>query len=215
MLGFFLAGRPFSLCCLECRVFTWKWRNVLSQCVIFVRVDSSLCHWAQSFVCMCHVYLVILNTFVGGEKKKKEVMSQNHSNLWTQMCTELMGPLPSQQHIVRTQCAQRHHTEADLPSACSHAQNTTKCHLFTSVSVFTWGGISNACKLPAFLLSENRVLVYRQGINWGSWFGILWLRICLGYGFVLSCTKEWKIDGVTCLCVRVCRVSRERYPALQ
>lgn len=159
MLGF-LAGRPFSLSCLECRVFTWKWCNVLRQCVIFVHVHSSLCHWAQSFVYAVEYVLCLFGDFKHiCWEKKKEVISQNHSNLWTQMGTELTGPLPSQQHIVRTQCAQRHHTKADLPLACSHAQNTTKCHLFTSVTVFTWGGISNACKLPAFLLSENRVLV--------------------------------------------------------
>lgn len=75
MLGF-LAGRSFSLSCLECRVFTWKWCNVLRQCVIFVHVDSSFCHWAQSFVYAVEYVLCLFGDFkhicCEREKKKKQ-----------------------------------------------------------------------------------------------------------------------------------------------
>lgn len=66
--------------------------------------------------------------------------------------------------------------QANFPSAFSRAGETMElgkktrnipgifsyqhCRLFTSATVFTWGGISNTCKLPVSLLRYNGLTIF-------------------------------------------------------
>lgn len=113
--------------------------------------------------------------------------------------------------------AQRHHTKANLPLACSHAQNATKWHLFyTSVTVFTWGGNFKCLQITCFFAK------WKQGLSLEARYK---LRVVVEHIVVKDmfrvwlCTQPYKRMenrwGYLLVCARVCSASRERYPTLQ